>query len=398
VPFAAAAQRVAHHGSVSALWAEKWRAPCAAGTYPFGEGRLADFEPIIGELIEASGDDPGILHRPDEYAKPFLPVGRRLLNQARSAGDAAAARDLFLRAAAVYRIARFPVNRSRLSQEAWERGKAAYAQAARLLDPPLVPVEIPFVHADPSAGDLHASIPAYLRRPTGPAPAAGWPVVLLICGLDSYRTDHTLRTGRLADRGFATLTFEIPGTGDCPAAPDDPESADRLMSSVLDWVAAAAGLDTGRVIARGVSTGSYYAARAAHTHAGRLAAAVAQGGGCHYAFDATWIGALEAMEYPFAAAEALAHKFGYRDAAPVAQFASGAASRFSLLNSGVLDRPACRMLVINGMEDSIFPIEDSFLLATSGRNADLVVLGGLRHMAEPSATAIIDDWLGTTAG
>ena len=61
-----------HHDSVSALWAEKWRAPCAAGTYPFGEGRLADFEPVIGELIEASGDDPGILYRPDEYAEPFL--------------------------------------------------------------------------------------------------------------------------------------------------------------------------------------------------------------------------------------------------------------------------------------------------------------------------------------
>jgi pimeloyl-ACP methyl ester carboxylesterase len=82
----------------------------------------------------------------------------------------------------------------------------------------------------------------------------------------------------------------------------------------------------------------------------------------------------------------------------VARFAADAASRFSLAASGVLDRPACRMLVINGMEDSIFPIEDSILLATSGRDADLVVLGGRRHMAEPAATTIIDDWLGTTAG
>ena len=63
------------------------------------------------------------------------------------------ARSLFLRAAAVYRIARFPINRSPLSQEAWQRGKAAYEKGGALLDPPSAPVAIPFSHADPSAGD-----------------------------------------------------------------------------------------------------------------------------------------------------------------------------------------------------------------------------------------------------
>lgn len=388
----------AHHDSVSALWERKWRAPCAAGTYPFVEGRIEDFAPIVAELIEVSGDDPGILYRPDEYAKPFLPVAERLAADARDAqsrGDVAGARDLFLRAAAVYRIARFPINRSELSQRAWELGKASYDEGARLLDPPVTGVQVPFTHADTSAGDLGAAIPAYRRLPTDPIPPGGWPVVLLICGLDSYRTDHTFRTGRLVNRGFATLTFEIPGTGDCPAAPHDPASADRLMSSVLDWVAAQPDLDTGRVVARGVSTGSYYAARAAHTHADRLLAAVAQGGGYHHAFDAEWISALNQMEYPFAAAEALAYKFGYRDAEPAASVARYAADahRFSLVEGGVLAAPACPMLVINGMEDSIFPIEDSLIVATHGRDADLVVLGGRPHMAEPRGTVIVDDWL-----
>jgi hypothetical protein len=60
--------------------------------------------------------------------------------------DVVAARDLFLRATAVYRIVGFPINRSPLSQEAWERGKAADEQrwpAARPTERPdrLFPVE-----------------------------------------------------------------------------------------------------------------------------------------------------------------------------------------------------------------------------------------------------------------
>ncbi|HEY3956152.1 MAG TPA: Scr1 family TA system antitoxin-like transcriptional regulator [Streptosporangiaceae bacterium] len=230
-----------------------------------------------------------------------------------------------------------------------------------MLDPPSVPVGIPFTH-DTSAGDRDAAIAAYLRLPPGPKPAGGWPVLLFICGLDAYRTDHTPRTRAHVDRGYATVSFEIPGTGDCPAAPDDPASPDRLMSSVLDWVAASAaeyGFAPGKILARGISTGGYYAFRVAHTHAGRLFAVVAQGGGCHHMFDAGWIRAQNQMEYPFALSDALAYKFGYRDADPAAAVTryTAEARRFSLADTGVLATPACKLLVINGMEDSIFPIE-----------------------------------------
>ncbi|WP_410573597.1 alpha/beta hydrolase family protein [Amycolatopsis sp. cmx-4-61] len=391
----------AHHDSVSALWSQRWRPPCAAGSYPFTDGRVEDFDPVFAELSRISADDPAVLYRPDDYAKPFFPVADRLTAAAREAAsreNLLEARDLYLRAAAVYRIARFPVNRSPLSQEAWEKGKAAYEQGGRLLDPPSNPVEIPFTHADPAAGDHGTAIPAHLRLPRGPAPAGGWPVLLFICGLDAYRTDHTPRTQAHVDRGFATISFEIPGTGDCPAAANDPASPDRLMSSVLDWVATAAaghGLDAGRVFARGISTGGYYALRLAHTHADRLAAVVAQGGGGHHMFDAAWIHAQNRMEYPFALADALAHKFGYRDPDPAAAVARYAAEagKFSLAGSGVLDRPSCRLLVINGMEDSIFPIEDSILAATRGGNKDLVVRGNRGHMGNPGAEEIVYAWL-----
>lgn len=390
-----------HHASVSALWSQKWRAACAAGIYPFTDAKVEDFDSVFAQLITVSGDDPGILSRPDDYAAPFLPVAGQLVADAEAAaskGETTAARDRFLRAAAVYRIARFPINRSPLSQQAWESGKAAYERGGQLLDSPNVAVDIPFRHADTAAGDVASPIPAYLRLPTGDRPRAGWPVVLFICGLDAYRTDHTPRMQAHLDRGCATLTFEIPGTGDCPAAPTDPTSPDRLMSSILDWVvdnAVLHGVDPTRIVARGISTGGYYAFRVAHTHAERLFAVVAQGGGCHHMFNADWIGAQNQMEYPFALADALAYKFGYREADPVTALTryTAEAHRFSLLDSGVVDSPTGKMLVINGMEDSIFPIEDSLIVATRGNRKDLIARGDRGHMGNPGGENLVYEWI-----
>ncbi len=391
----------AYHESVSALWSQKWRKPCAAGVYPFMDGNVADFDPIFAALVKVSNDDASILLRPDDYAKPFLPVGLKLVAQAEKAlaeTGLEEAKDLFLRAAAVYRIARFPINRSPVTWEAWEKGKAAYEKGGELLDPPSVPVAVPFNHADPSSGDHDIAIKAYLRLPKGSMPAHGWPILLFVCGLDAYKTDNTPRTQEHVDRGYVTLSFEIPGTGDCPAAPNDPTSPDRLMSSVLDWVHANASqysFDLKKVIVRGISTGGYYAFRVAHTHADLLFAVVAEGGACHHMFDSAWINAQNQMDYPFALADALAYKFGYRETDYVAAVARYAAEarKFSLVESGIVGRPTCRLLAINGMEDSIFPIEDSFIIATQGHKKDLVARGDRGHMGDPGAEEILHQWI-----
>jgi hypothetical protein len=182
----------AHHTSVSALWINKWRRPCAAGVYPFVDGKVEDFDPIFENLRTQSSDNVSILSDPDAYAAPFLPVGKHLADRAAQAekeGDLATAKDLFLRAAAVYRIARFPINRSKLSQEAWERGKAAYLAGGKYLDPPNEQVEIPFTHADTSAGDKSEAILGYLRIPKGSKPTTGWPVLLFVSDLPCLRCD-----------------------------------------------------------------------------------------------------------------------------------------------------------------------------------------------------------------
>ena len=157
------------------------------------------------------------------------------------------------------------------------------------------------------------------------------------------------------------------------------------------------GLDAGTILLRGISTGGYYAFRAAHTHADALFAVVAEGGGCHGMFNPAWIDAQSHMEYPFALPDALAWKFGYRDADPAVAIRRyrAEARKFSLLDTGILDRPSCRLLALNGMEDSTFPVEDSILVATRGTGKDLILRGDRRHMGDPGAEEVLTEWFDT---
>lgn len=390
------------HKSVSATWEGRWKFLAQHSLYPFTDGNGADFERIFQCLITDSNDDAAVFSDPDRYAAPFFPVAEELYQNgdvAEKSGDLDAARDFFLRCAAVYRIARFPINRSPATQKAWERGLDAYLRASPLLDPPNFPVKIPHSHALVSAGESTSDIiNAFVRIPKGEQPASGWPVVLFICGLDAYRTDHSAYPGGKLqchlEAGRALVIVDIPGTADSPAAREDPESPDRLWSSVLDWIGSGNhgyAFDTSHVAAIGISTGGYYAMRIAHTHADRLFGVVAQGGGSHYMFDPQWIRAMNHMEYPFALSDGIAYKFGHNN---VDEFiASKPQKRFSLLESGIFDRPSTRLLLVNGMEDSIFPIEDSMLPLTRGSIKEARFVEGRGHMGFPESQEFLADWM-----
>jgi acetyl esterase/lipase len=92
---------------------------------------------------------------------------------------------------------------------------------------------------------------------------------------------------------------EIPGTADCPADSADPESPDRLWSSLLEWMSQDGRFDMKRVMVWGLSSGGYYAIRIAHTHKDQLIGSVAQGAGCHYFYDPDWLEKADGHEYPF---------------------------------------------------------------------------------------------------
>ena len=235
----------------------------------------------------------------DRYAEMHFPHAEQLAATAaaaEAAGNPAKASEYYLRASAVYRIARFPAPRSPKQRAAWQKGKEAALKGLSLRAHPVQEVLVPHTHAAAGEG---AHIPVYLLAPAAADASAPVPTLIIFTGLDGYRTELAVWMEGWRQRGVATVVVEIPGTGDSPARADDATSPDRQWSSLLDWVAARLELDEARVLVEGFSTGGYYAIRVAHTHRERLLGVVALGGGCHHMFEPEWLDAVNHLEYPF---------------------------------------------------------------------------------------------------
>ncbi|KAK4117661.1 alpha/beta-hydrolase [Canariomyces notabilis] len=390
--------RMPHHNGIKALWETKWKFPCTKSVYPFHDGAYEDFEPIFQHLINNNINDG----TSPEYTTAFLPTAERLTAEADAllaAGDTEKASAVYLRACAVYRIARFPYITSYpavndpAKWRAWKAQKETYLRAAHTWACPVQEVEVPHVYA--SGGD-RLEIPVYVRVPAGTGSGSGGghgkkcPVVILMTGLDGYRPDNTVRCEEFLKRGWGSVVVEIPGTADCPADSADPESPDRLWSSLLEWMSQDGRFDMKRVMVWGLSSGGYYAIRIAHTHKDQLIGSVAQGAGCHYFYDPEWLEQADGHEYPFQLTPAMAMKHGF---ASVEEYKAGVQKKFSLLETGIIHKPSTRLLLINGTLDGLMPIEDSMMLFEYGTPKEARFFTGALHMGYPMANASVYPWM-----
>ncbi|KAI0503218.1 Alpha/Beta hydrolase protein [Xylaria bambusicola] len=389
--------RMSHHDGVKALWETKWRLPCTKSVYPFHDGSFEDFEPIFTALI-SSGINDGA---DTAYTEAFFPTAASLENsgdEAMASGKKEEASKLYLRAACVLRIARFPYITGfngpscPVKWRAWEMQKKVYMKAASAWSVPIKEVEVPHIHAQDTDRGV---IPAYVRVPNTQTRDGSHPTVLLFTGLDGYRPDNTGRCDEFLARGWASVTVEIPGTADCPADPADPTSPDRLWDSVFDWMCADGRFDMRRVVCWGLSSGGYYAVRVAHTHREQLAGVVAQGAGTHYFFAREWLEKAEGHEYPFELLPALARKHGFDD---VESYLDGALKKFSLLETGVLEKPCAKLLLVNGTLDGLMPIEDSSLLFEYGSPKEARFFPRALHMGYPMANSSVYPWMEEVLG
>lgn len=301
-----------HHKSFKILWETVFKESAIAGIYPFMFGKVEDFEPIVQAAEQKNLSEP---YNWDEYASIFIPKAEELVNKAKEAekkGGKEEAADFYLRASAVYRISRYPVPRSNLQREAWTKGKDACLRGLRLQSSTsgIQEVQIPHTHALPQEGKI---IPAYFQLPASASERSPVPLIVIICGLDAYRTELAFYLPGITGSGAAALILEIPGTGDSPADPSDPTSGDRQWSSMFEWIRKQKEIDDKKIVCWGISTGAAHAVRLAHTHKDCMLGLAAHGGGCHYMFDAEWLEASQYGEYPFDLGSSLAYKFGYGD-------------------------------------------------------------------------------------
>lgn len=361
---------------------------CKLSVYPFHGGSLQDFQPIFEKLIKDNVNDA----YSDTYTEYFLPTARKLVDEAMSVqgSDRKKAIDLFERAAVVFRISRFPSvdgGDTGFKRKIFEEQIQVYLRGASLWDAPMKQVIIPHTTATAQDGK---EIPLFVRIPNGASSTNKCPVVLLITGLDGHRPDNTGRSDDFLKRGWASVIAEIPGTADCPADRRDPLSPDRLWTSVLDWIRAQPGLDSSRVLAWGLSAGGYYAIRLAHTHHTQLLGAIGQGAGSHHFLGREWLSRVDYHEYPFTLSHAYIKKYGYDS---WDQLLENAQKDFSLVNSGLLDGPCCRLLLVNGTWDGLMPIEDSILLMNYGRPKEARFYEKMLHMGYPPANQSIYPWM-----
>ncbi|KAL4975990.1 hypothetical protein BDW66DRAFT_151525 [Aspergillus desertorum] len=134
------------------------------------------------------------------------------------------------------------------------------------------------------------------------------------------------------------------------------------------------------IVLWGLSAAGFYAIRAAHTHRSDLAGCIAHGPGAHLFLSKMWLSRVEDHEYPFPIIRAWAERYGYDDSA---DFCKNPQTKFSLLETGVLDRRCTRLLLLNGIVDGVVPIEDCLLLFNHGSPKDGRFYPGLPHMGYP---------------
>ncbi len=290
----------------------------------------------------------------DEWAAAFMHVADRYFNEAKSLekSDPTKANADYIRAWRLYSFGRWPIPASPGKQRSYEKAIEAFLAHARFMDPPLEVVHIPFEGKE---------ITAYLRLPKnvkGPVP-----LVIAVNGLDSRKEDLAESFGAILPFGIAYLAVDGPGTGQNPVKVS--ETADRVLSKVIDYAQSRPEIDKNRIAMHGVSWGAYWATKMAIVERARLRGCSAQSPPVEKFFQKDFIAnsLMGNREYLFDQVPALMSIMeGVHSLDEMEEFMP----KLSLVREGLLGKPMAPMLVIAGVLDTQVPIDDEYLLLSKG--------------------------------
>jgi esterase FrsA len=290
----------------------------------------------------------------DEWAAAFMRVGDRYFNEAQELekSDPKKADADYIRAWKIYSFGRWPVPASPGKQRSYEKALRAFLAHARFYDPPLEVVHIPFEGKE---------IIGYLRLPKnakGPVP-----LVIAVNGLDSRKEDLAESFGAILPSGIGYLAVDGPGTGQNPIQVS--ETADRMLSKVLDYAQSRPEIDKNRIAMHGVSWGAYWATKMAIVERARLRGCSASSPPADKFFQKDFLSKelLGNREYLFDQAAALMSIMeGVHNLDQMAEFMP----KMSLVQQGLLGKPTAPMLIIGGVLDTQVPIDDLYLILSKG--------------------------------
>ncbi len=290
----------------------------------------------------------------DEWAAAFIAVADRYMNEGRALekSDPARADADFVRAWRLYSFGRWPVPSSPGKQKAYAKALEAFLAHARSWDPPLEVVHIPFEGS---------TILGYLRLPKNATRPV--PLVIAVNGLDSRKEDLAESFSAILPYGIGFLAVDGPGTGQAPIKVS--ETADRMLSRVLDYLQTRPEVDKTRIAIHGVSWGAYWATKMAIVERARLRCASAQSPPIDRFFQRDFLmqSLLGNREYLFDQVPALMSIF---DGVSTVDELVPVFARMSLVHEGLLGKPMAPMLVLAGVKDTQVPISDIYLLLDHG--------------------------------
>jgi esterase FrsA len=335
-------------------------------------GRINPFEGISRDGAAQIVNSLTSLDR-DHWAQTWCKVGLQYEvegdERARQGARGVELAEIYTTAFDYCRIGRYPVANTPGKREAYRHSVRMFRKAAEHIDPPLQIVEIPFGD-DKLVGYLQ--VPRDLVRP---------PAVMHWGGVDGWKEDRLRHSATLHSAGLATLTIDMPGTGESPVLYGAPD-AERTYSAWIDHLAQRADLDGSRIALWGGSFGAYWAARMAYVERKRLKGAVFHGGNVHHGFQREWL--LPAFTtggatYLFGAANLLEARGQALGTKTLEEFLS-AAPALSLKALGLLDQPSAPILGVNGKLDDQAPVQDIYLLMEHGSPKEARIYPQGRHM------------------
>lgn len=354
-------------------------------------GRLNPFEDIRREDAQQVMDALNSLDK-DHWAEAWCRIGlgyeAKGDAQAKSGAGGAALAELYMHGFDACRVGRYPTPDSPGKLAAYKHSLRMFRKAAKHFTPALEIIELPFEGK---------TLVGYLQKPAGVAKP---PVVLHWGGVDGWKEDR-LRIAKTAmDAGLASLTIDMPGSGENPVLYSDP-AAERTYLAWLDYLPTRSDLDGRRVAVWGGSFGAYWAARLAHVAPDRIRGAVFHGGNIHHGFQREWLVpafTTGGATYLFGAASLLDARGRAMGTKTLEEFLA-IAPRFSLKTMGLLDKPSAPILGVNGKLDDQAPVDDIYLLMEHGSPKSARIYADGHHMGrtpgQPAEhiTVTIVEWL-----
>jgi pimeloyl-ACP methyl ester carboxylesterase len=331
---------------------------------PFEDLKREDAEQVMAALKSLDKD-----HWAEEWSKIGLGYEAKGDAAAKAGASGKELAEIYMHAFDACRVGRYPSPTSPGKLQAFQHSLRMFRKAAKHFDPPLEIIEIPFEGK---------KLVGYLQKPPGVTKP---PVVMHWGGVDGWKEDRLKIAKTAMDSGLASLTIDMPGSGENPVLYGD-AAAERTYFAWLDYLPTRSDVDGRRVAVWGGSFGAYWAARLAHTAADRIKGAVFHGGNVHYGFQREWLVpafTTGGATYLFGAASLLDARGRAMGVKTVEEFLAAVAP-LSLETMGLLDKKSAPLLGVNGKLDDQAPIADVYLLMEHGSPKSARVYPEGHHM------------------